>query len=160
RVALLAQVCATLSTGGRGPFILLFVSLFLGFGLMGRIRQALAGGFLLVVFFGASAMFLGPVVQARFASIFDLEMIRDRNTALAMGEFNESMESPIVGLGAGIGCAAANRLDPNLAVVGSENQFARIRNEGGLAGLALFLVLTTAMLAGTWNATRLLVDPD
>lgn len=160
RVALLAQACGMLSTGGRGPFILLFVSVFLAFWLMRRLRQAFLSATLLLACLLVSMIFLGPVVQARFASIFDLEMIRDRNTALAVGEFEGSMQSPVVGLGAGIGCAAANRLDPNLAVVGSENQFARMRNEGGLAGLALFLALTVTLFVETLRQARLLHDPQ
>ena len=157
-VALLAQACATLSTGGRGPFILLFVSLFLGFWLMGQLRQAFLPAALLVSCLLVSMIFLGPVVKARFASTLDFEMVRDRNTALAMGEFQNAMESPIVGLGAGRGCVATLRLFPELDVPGTENQFARIRYEGGLAGLALFLVLTGAMLLETWRASRLLHD--
>jgi len=160
RVALLAQACATLSTGGRGPFILLFVSLFLAFGLMGRLRQAFMSAALVTACLVASMLFLGPMVEARFASIFDLDMVRDRNMALAVGEFGHSMDSPMVGLGAGIGCAASNRLEGNVDVVGSENQFARIRNEGGLAGLALFAVFTIALFLETWRAARLLHDPQ
>jgi hypothetical protein len=160
RIGLLVQACGMLSTGGRGPFILLFVTLFTGFLLMGRVRQAFMSAALLIACLFVSMLFLGPVVQARFASVLDLEMIRDRNMALAMGEFGHSMESPIVGLGAGIGCAAANRLDPLLVVVGSENQFARIRNEGGWAGLVLFVVLTGALFLETWRQARLLRDPQ
>jgi hypothetical protein len=158
RGALLVQACGTLSTGGRGPFLLLFVSMFLSFWLMGRVRQAFLSGALVLSCLLVSMIFLGPVVQARFASLLDLEMIRDRNTGLAVGEFEGSMQSPIVGLGAGIGCAASNRLDANMAVVGSENQFARIRNEGGLAGLALFVVLTGAIFLETWREAKQLHD--
>jgi len=161
RLALLAQACGTLSTGGRGPFILLFVSLFLGFWLLGRVRQAIMPALLIVACLFASMIFLGSVVQARFASILDLEMIRDRNMSLAMGEFEASTEAPIVGLGAGIGCAASNRLEStSVAVVGSENQFARIRNECGLAGLALFIVFTAAVLLETYRQARALRDHD
>ncbi len=161
RVALLAQACGTLSTGGRGPFILLFVSLFLAFGLMGRVRQAIMPSLFIVACLFASLLFLGPTVQARFASIFDMEMVRDRNMALAVGEFEAAGDSPIVGLGAGIGCAASNRLEStSVAVVGSENQFARIRNECGLAGLALFSVFTAGLLLETYRQARALRDHD
>ena len=160
RVALLMQACATVSTGGRGPFIMLFVSVFLGFWLMGRLRQAFVSAALLISCLAVSMLFLGPVVQARFASILDFEMVRDRNTALALGEFNNSMDSPIVGFGAGIGCAASNRLGNDVDVIGSENQFARIRNEGGLAGLALFGFFALALLIETWRVTRLIRDPQ
>ncbi len=159
-VALLAQACGMLSTGGRGTFILLFVSLFLGFGLLGKLRQAIGWAALLTAFFAASALLLGPVVRVRFATILDLDMIRDRNTALAVGEFQGAMESPIVGLGAGRGCSAAARLFPDLEIAGSENQFARIRNEGGLAGLILFVVFTSMVLIETWRTSRILHDPQ
>ncbi|HTR67683.1 MAG TPA: hypothetical protein VMH85_18020 [Terriglobales bacterium] len=160
RVALLVQACGILSTGSRGPFLLLFVSIFLGFWLMRQMKQAVLSAALLVACLIVSMLFLGPVVKARFASLLDLDMIRDRNMALAVGEFGYAMESPIVGYGAGIGCAAANRLDPNLDVVGSENQFARIRNEGGLAGLVLFFALTVALFVETWRQARWLRDPQ
>jgi len=159
-VALLAQACGTLTTGSRGPFILLFVSVFLAFGLMGRLRQAVMAATLLLACLLVSMIFLGPVVQGRFASILDFEMVRDRNSALAMGEFQESMDSPIVGLGAGRGCSATARLYPELQIAGSENQFARIRYEAGLAGLALFFVMSAAIFFETWRATRSLRDPQ
>jgi len=159
-LALLAQACGTMSSGGRGPFIMLFVSVFLGFGLMGRFRQAFFSASVLVACLFIAMLFLGPVVQARFATIFDFGMIRERNTALAVGEFQGAMDSPVVGLGAGRGCSASARLYPDIEVAGSENQFARIRNEGGLAGLFLFLVLTAAMLLGTWRSTQMLHDPQ
>ena len=159
-VALLAQACATLSTGGRGPFILLFVCVFFAFWLMGRLRQAFLATALLMACLFVSVIFLGPMVQARFATIFDFEMVRDRNMSLAVGEFGNAMDSPIVGLGAGRGCAATARMFPDLEIAGSENQFARIRNEGGFAGLTLFLVLTAAILLETWRTTKILRDPE
>lgn len=161
RAALLVQACATLSTGGRGSFIMLFLCIFLGFWLMGRLRRAFLVTSLVTACLFVSVLFLGPVVEARFASIFDLEMVRDRNMALALGEFDASMGAPIVGLGAGMGCAASNRLETSkVDVVGSENQFARIRNECGLAGLALFAAFTVALFLETLRQTRRIYDPQ
>jgi len=159
-LALLAQSCGMLSTGGRGPFILLFASLFLGSWLLRRLRLAFASAALLVACFVLSMIFLGPVVRTRFSTILDFDMIRERNTALAVGEFDEAMTSPIVGLGAGMGCTATLRMFPDAPVVWTENQFARMRNEGGLAGLVLFVVVTAAMLIDIWRTARRLYDPQ
>jgi len=158
-IALLAQTCGTLSTGGRGPFLLLFASLYLAYWFLGRMRQAVAISALLMICFGVGILFLGPLVRTRYATVLDLEMIRERNEGLAVGEFGSSMDSPIVGLGAGSACNATLRAFPDARVLVSENQFARIRNEGGLAGLGLFIALTLAMSFETWRATRRLVNP-
>jgi hypothetical protein len=157
RVALLVQACALLTTGSRGPFVLLFVSVFLGFALMGHLRRAFSGALILLAFFMASTLLLGSRVQQRFATILDFDMVRERNSALAIGEFQESMDTPIVGFGAGMGCAATNRLYPEV-VVGSENQFARIRLETGLAGLALFAGAMAVLFLDTLRKPRLLGD--
>jgi len=159
RVALLVQACALLTTGSRGPLVLIFVSVFLGFALMRRLRQAFAGALILLVFFAASTLFLGERVQKRFATLLDFEMIRDRNSALAVGEMEEATNTPIVGYGAGMGCAAANRLYPDLAVVGSENEFARIRYETGLAGLVLFVGATIMIFLDTLRKAVSYRDP-
>ncbi len=159
RVALLVQACALLTTGSRGPLVLIFVSVFLGFTLMRRLRQAFAGVLILLVFFAASTLFLGERVEKRFATLLDLNMIRDRNTALAVGQIEEATNTPVVGFGAGMGCAASNRLDPDLAVVGSENEFARIRYETGLAGLVLFVGATILIFVDTLRRAVSYRDP-
>jgi hypothetical protein len=113
----------------------------------------------LAICFAAGMAFLGPVVRTRFTTLLDLEMVRDRNSNLAVTEFQGAMESPLVGLGAGRACNATLRAYPDLDVLASENQFARIRNEGGLAGLSLFVIFTGVMILETWRATRFLHDP-
>ncbi|HUK51947.1 MAG TPA: hypothetical protein VL099_01505 [Candidatus Binatia bacterium] len=157
RVALLVQACALLTTGSRGPFVLLFVSIFVGFTLMGHLRLAISGAMILLVFFGASTLLLGSRVQNRFATILDFEMVKERNRDIGMGQIQEADKSSIAGYGAGRGCAATNRLYPDL-VVGSENQFARIRYETGLGGLVLFCSAMLVLAVDTVRKPRLLRD--
>ncbi|HKM89473.1 MAG TPA: hypothetical protein VJX29_02575 [Candidatus Acidoferrales bacterium] len=159
RVALLMQACALLTTGCRGPFVLLFAAVFLGFTLMRRLRQAFAGALILIVFFTASTLFLGERVERRFATLLDFEMIRDRNSSIGLGEIEEATDSPIVGYGAGMGCAASSRVFPDLVILGSENQFARIRYEAGLAGLVLFLGATIILFLDTVRKAISFRDP-
>jgi hypothetical protein len=84
-------------------------------------------------------------------------MVKERNSALAMGQIEEATKTPVVGFGAGMGCAATNRLYPDV-VVGSENQFARIRYETGLAGLLLFGGAILVLFVDTLRKPRMLRD--
>jgi hypothetical protein len=157
RLALLVQACALLTTGSRGAFIFLFLAIVMGFALMGHLLRAVSGGLILLAFFGVSTILLGSRVVNRYSTLLDLEMIGERNSNIGLGQMEAADRTSVAGYGAGRGCAATNRLYPDV-VVGSENELARIRYETGLAGLILFSGAMFILLVDTLRKARFLGD--
>jgi hypothetical protein len=157
--ALGVQACALLSTGSRGPAMFLFLSMAIGYGLAGRLTRGVVGA-ISVCLLGLLAMsFLGARVATRLSTVTDLDMMRERNEPIAVGQMSAAMDAPIEGLGAGRLCSASLRLYPNLENIGVENQLARIRVEAGLFGVVLFGLAAAVMLLDSIRAVRSLRNP-
>jgi hypothetical protein len=143
--ALLLEVTALLTTGNRGPFVLLFVALLIGAFLSGRLSRAAVAVSLIGVLFLVSFSFLGATVQERFATSVNLETNKQRNIALAWYQLVNSMQTPLSGYGAGRMSSAAYRVNSDLEILAVENQLAKMRYETGLAGFLLFFFAFAAL---------------
>lgn len=139
-VAILLQMLALLTTGGRGPAVLLLLGVLLAFLLMRKLHKAVLFGSLAVMMFWIGLQAMGPGLLKRYGVILEWETVRSRNTPLLM-QFYAAMQSPMEGLGSGRTSSASYRYAPEMPMIPVENQFAKARYEIGLFGVMIFALL-------------------
>jgi cell division protein FtsW (lipid II flippase) len=135
--AIVLQGIAMLTAGGRSPVVWTMLSLLMAVVLMRRLKYLVFATCVGVIVFLISLQLLGGVIEGRFGTLLNKELVLGRNTPLIM-QMSAAMKAPPEGLGAGRLSTAALRYDPSIDFVVVENAFARVRYEAGLAGLILF----------------------
>ncbi len=143
---LVLQICAAITTGSRGMVVLVVLSLGLTFVAMGRFAKSFVAATLMAVVFFITIGILGSAVQSRFSTLLDLQVLQERIEWMGVGQISNSMDSPLIGLGAGRLSSASYRLRPEMELLGVESQLAKIRFESGLFGLLTFLLFSAVYL--------------
>jgi hypothetical protein len=146
-IALVLQFLAQLTSGGRGPFVFFGVSLVLFLSMRGKGFRLVPVLALLVIVFVVGLNLLGPVIQGRFQTILDWNLVRARNVPLGIGWLTSAMASDPMGYGAGYATVASRHAgvtDLNQKPV--ENTLARVRFETGIFGFLVYLVFIAAAL--------------
>jgi hypothetical protein len=155
------QFWAFLSTGGRGAFVILILSM----GIL-LVTNPVARRFLPLVLaipavFFASAYVTGRGFQERYETLLDFDYLVQRNAPLVGGWLAESMKSDWVGLGAGYASVASRHVGVtplNANVV--ENGLAKIRFEAGLPGLVLYVIFLLCIQMECFLGPRRIRDPE
>ena len=137
---LVLQFFALLTTGGRTPMVILLacVALWVVFQ-KGSVRLVPAI-LLLPLCFYVVTLVLGTGFVNRFATLLDLDFVRQRNSGLMVGWLEEAMKTDWAGLGAGYAAVASRHVGETALNGGPvENTLAKIRYEAGWPGLLLYI---------------------
>jgi hypothetical protein len=137
---------AQLTTGGRSSMVYFVVAVAFWF-LMQRASVRFSPLLVLVpVLLVGTVSIFGEGFVERYASLLDLDYVKERNMPLLTGWLQESMKVEWVGLGAGYASTAARHVGVtplNISVV--ENGLAKVRFEAGLPGFVLFVSFVFAL---------------
>jgi O-antigen ligase len=146
-IALVLQFLAQLTSGGRAAFVFFGLSLVLFLSMRGKVFRLVPVLTLLVIVFVVGLNLLGPVIQGRFQTILDWNLVRARNVPLGIGWLTSAMASDAIGYGAGYATVASRHAgvtDLNQKPV--ENTLARVRFETGIVGFLLYLLFLAAAI--------------
>lgn len=134
------QFWAFLTTGGRGAFVVVLLSVTLLL-LTNAASRRFVPLLLLIPLFFMGASYAGITgFQERYETLLDFDYLVQRNAPLVGGWLGEAMSTDWVGSGAGYASVASRHvgITPlNSNVV--ENGLAKIRFEAGLPGLLLYI---------------------
>jgi heme exporter protein D len=159
--ALALQFLAQLTSGGRSAFVYFGVSLVLFLSMRGRVFRLVPALALLVIVFIVGLNLLGPVIQGRYQTILDWNLVRARNVPLGIGWLTSSMAADSVGYGAGYATIASRHAgvtDLNQKPV--ENTLARVRFETGIVGFIVYLLFIAATLVECVRVPMRMRDPE
>jgi hypothetical protein len=157
---LLLQFFALMTTSGRTSFIIFFVCVaFWWFFQRGSLRLAPVV-VLMPVFFYAATLLLGTSFLDRFATVFDPQVVRERNMPLMTGWLTESMKADWAGLGAGYASLGSRHVAETPLNGGAvENGLAQIRYEAGVPGLIFYVVFLVTFVFSCARETFRVRDP-
>jgi hypothetical protein len=153
---LMLQFFALLTTGGRGAFMAFFLCLGIWW-LFQRGSMHLAPAVIVLpVFFYAATLLLGTGFLDRFSTLFNADLMRERNMPLITGWFAQSMQADWAGLGAGYASLASRHVGETALNMGAvENGLAKMRFEAGIPGLILYVgFLLSFVLSSAGQALR------
>jgi hypothetical protein len=142
--AFVLQGVAMFTTGGRSPVVWTALSILIAILLMRRLKYFVFATCAGLIVFVLSLQLLGGVIEGRFGTLLNKEVVIDRNAPLIL-QMSAAMKAPPEGLGAGRMATAAQRYDPSMNFSLVENAFAKVRLEAGLPGFILFCVAFFAL---------------
>jgi hypothetical protein len=154
-VCQLLNFAALLASGTRSSFVFMVLSLGVFFMVSKNTRPAIATIlFSGILMFGAFSL-LGGRVVARFGSLTEMKMVRERTSGSMVKMYLETLDKYPMGKGLGSASTAAVHLGKTEASTFQfiENYPTKLQYEGGVGGVFLYYLFAVLLLKrwfGTW----------